>query len=189
MNRGWRSGLDRWTQPTTLIVKMVEHFLTVYKEVQKKGSFSHWEQNEIVTLASIIEKETGAPWERPLISSVFHNRLNKNMRLQTDPTVIYGILHEKGVFLKNLKKIHLKQYTPYNTYTFKGLPPGPIANPGKDALLATLQPAKSNYLYFVSRNNGTHVFSKTYREHSKAVRQYQLNPKARRGKSWRDLQP
>ena len=181
--------LDRWVHPKTLITQMVKRFLEVYKEVEKRSILPpHWKQNEVVTLASIIEKETGAPWERSLISSVFHNRLNRDMPLQTDPTVIYGVLHEEGIFLKNLKRVHLKQRTPYNTYTFKGLPPGPIANPGKEALLATLRPVKSNYFYFVSRNDGTHVFSKTYREHSKAVRRYQLNPKARRGKSWRNLQ-
>lgn len=144
--------------------------------------------HEIVTLASIIEKETGAPDERPLIGSVFYNRMNKKMRLQTDPTVIYGIWLERGVWNRNISKRDLLAPTPYNTYIIGGLPPGPIANPGYEALLAAVRPAVSNFLYFVSRNDGTHVFSKEYSQHQSAVKSFQLNPKAREGKSWRDLQ-
>lgn len=143
--------------------------------------------HEIVTLASIIEKETGVPDERPLIGSVFYNRMNKKMRLQTDPTVIYGIWVEKGVWNRNLSKTDLLTATPYNTYVIGGLPPGPIANPGYDALLAAVRPAVSDYLYFVSKNDGTHIFSKEYSQHQSAVKSFQLNPKAREGKSWRDL--
>lgn len=126
--------------------------------------------NEAVTLASIIEKETGVPAERPLISSVFHNRLRKKMRLQSDPTVIYGISDFDG----NLTRKHLNTVTPYNTYQVAGLPPGPIANPGKDALEAALFPPETPYLYFVAKGDRTHHFSKTLREHNRAVRQYQL---------------
>ncbi|MGB5985057.1 MAG: endolytic transglycosylase MltG [Desulfobacterales bacterium] len=126
--------------------------------------------HEIVTLASIIEKETGQPRERPLIASVFHNRLNAKMRLMSDPTVIYGIPDFDG----NLTRRHLRTATPYNTYTQPGLPPGPIANPGREALQAALYPAESDYLYFVAKNDGSHQFSIRYKDHLKAVRTYQL---------------
>lgn len=126
--------------------------------------------HQVVTLASIIEKETGAPSERPIISSVFHNRLKKNMRLASDPTVIYGIKDFDG----NLTRKDLETLTPYNTYKIQGLPPGPIANPGAKAIEAALYPADTGYLFFVSKRDGTHYFSKTYQEHEKAVRKYQL---------------
>lgn len=125
---------------------------------------------EIVTLASIVEKETGKPSERPLIASVFFNRLKKGMRLQSDPTTIYGIKDFNG----NITKADLLTWTPYNTYRISGLPPGPIASPGGDAIAAVLAPEPSDYLYFVSRNDGSHVFSKTYQEHLKYVRDYQI---------------
>ena len=126
--------------------------------------------HEVVTLASIIEKETGDPAERPLIASVFHNRLAKGMRLETDPTVIYGIENFDG----NLTRRHLRTPTPYNTYRIRGLPPGPIASPGHAALEAALFPAVSDYLFFVSRNDGTHQFSRNLQDHQEAVRKYQL---------------
>lgn len=145
-------------------------------------------KHEIVTLASIVEKETGAPEERPLISSVFHNRMRKGMKLQTDPTVIYGIWVSSGVWDRNISRQDLVTPTPYNTYVIPNLPPGPIANPGLAALIAAVKPAKSEFLFFVSRNDGTHVFSRDYGQHKTAVGDYQLNRKAREGKSWRDLQ-
>jgi UPF0755 protein len=129
--------------------------------------------HQVVTLASIIEKETGAAFERPLIASVFHNRLKKGMRLESDPTVIYGITDYDG----NITKKHLVTRTPYNTYKIKGLPPGPIANPGKNALEAALYPEKTNFLFFVSKNDNTHYFSTNYDEHVRAVRKYQRNKK------------
>lgn len=144
-------------------------------------------KSEIVTLASIIEKETGASSERPLISSVFHNRMRKGMKLQTDPTVIYGIWIRSGTWNRNISRQDLLTPTPYNTYVIPGLPPGPIANPGLEALTAAVRPAKSEFLFFVSRNDGTHVFSRDYGQHRSAVGEYQLNKKARDGKSWRDL--
>lgn len=127
-------------------------------------------QHEVTTLASIIEKETGASVERPLISSVFHNRLKRGMRLETDPTVIYGIPDFDG----NITREHLHADTPYNTYRIVGLPPGPIANPGKDALYAALYPEETDYLFFVSKNNGTHQFSTSMAAHNEAVRKFQL---------------
>lgn len=166
-----------------VIKMMVRHHLESAKGLFHPDLTDH----EIVILASIIEKETGAPEERPLISSVFHNRLKKAMRLQTDPTVLYGILDQTHEMKKNITKKDLTKWTRYNTYTFKGLPFGPIANPGKEALVAAVKPEKTDYLYFVSRNDGTHVFSETYNQHLKAVQKFQLDRKAREGKSWRDL--
>lgn len=129
--------------------------------------------HQVVTLASIIEKETGVPAERPLIASVFHNRLKKGMRLETDPTVIYGITDFDG----NLTRKHLRTPTPYNTYMIKGLPPGPIASPGHAALEAALYPAETDYLFFVARRDRTHQFSSNLQDHQKAVRKYQLRRK------------
>jgi UPF0755 protein len=127
--------------------------------------------HEVVTLASIIEKETGNADERPLVSSVFHNRLRRAMPLESDPTVIFGLDGFDG----NLTRMHLTTPNPYNTYTMKGLPPGPIANPGKASLEAALFPAETNFLFFVSKNDSTHYFSESYEEHRRAVRQYQIN--------------
>jgi UPF0755 protein len=142
-------------------------------EWQKRAAELGFSIHEIVTLASIIEKETGDASERPLISSVFHNRLKKSMRLESDPTVIYGIKDFDG----NIKKKHLKELTPYNTYQIKGLPPGPIANPGALAIEAALYPVKSDYLFFVSKKDTTHKFSRTIQEHNRAVQKYQLRRK------------
>ncbi|MBI3755963.1 MAG: endolytic transglycosylase MltG, partial [Deltaproteobacteria bacterium] len=121
------------------------------------------------TLASIIEKETGAGMERPLISAVFHNRIKKGMRLESDPTVIYGIKNFNG----NLTRKDLLTKTPYNTYQIYGLPSGPIANPGRASLEAAIAPSADTYLYFVSKNNGSHYFSRNLKEHNRAVQFYQ----------------
>ena len=131
-----------------------------------------WTDYQWITFASVIEKETARVDEYPLVSSVFHNRLKKGMKLQSDPTVIYGIPNYDG----NIRKIDLQNDTPYNTYTRKGLPAGPICNPGAGALHASVNPAQTDYLYFVGNRQGQHVFTKTYEEHLKAVQQYQLNP-------------
>ncbi|MNJ93507.1 putative aminodeoxychorismate lyase [compost metagenome] len=179
--------LTKFTDTKSLISNMVRRFLYVYNEVIPQAQVSGMNRHQIVTLASIIEKETGAPEERPIISSVFHNRMKKKMRLQTDPTVIYGKAESLGRIVINITKADLLTPTRYNTYTIAGLPPGPIANPGREALLAAVAPATSDYLFFVSRNDGTHIFSEDYKGHSNAVKSYQLDRKAREGKSWRDL--
>jgi len=150
-----------------IITLMVRRFKQVWKELGADTVKMH----ETVILASIIEKETGDPAERPRIASVFHNRLKKRMKLQSDPTVIYGISSFSG----NLTRKDLKTETPYNTYIIAGLPAGPIANPGKEAIDAALHPADENYLYFVSKNDGTHHFSKNLKEHNRAVNRYQRN--------------
>ncbi|MGH8049578.1 MAG: endolytic transglycosylase MltG [Arenimonas sp.] len=130
--------------------------------------------DELLTLASIIEKETGAAEERPMIAGVFIRRLNVGMRLQTDPTVIYGI---GSVYDGNIRKKDLQTDTPYNTYTRDGLPPTPIAMPGKPALEAAAQPADGDAVFFVARGDGSgrHVFSKDLNDHNAAVRQYLKN--------------
>jgi UPF0755 protein len=125
--------------------------------------------NQVVTLASIVEKETGRPAERPVIAAVFMNRLRLGMPLQSDPTVIYGI----PAFDGNLTRADLLRPSPYNTYVVAGLPPGPIANPGLAAIDAVLAPADSPALYFVSRNDGSHEFSTTLADHNRAVARYQ----------------
>jgi UPF0755 protein len=154
-----------------IISIMVQRFWSIFKPEWKERAKSYdFSVHQVVTLASIIEKETGAPFERPLISSVFHNRLRKKMRLESDPTVIYGIKNFDG----NLTRKHLKTRTPYNTYKIKGLPAGPIANPGRASLEAALFPEKSAYIYFVSKKDTTHQFSTNLKDHNRAVRKYQL---------------
>ena len=140
-------------------------------EAQKAGFSVH----QIVTLASVIEKETAREEERPLVSAVFRNRLRLGMPLQADPTVIYGIENFNG----NLTRKDLETRTPYNTYTEPGLPPGPIANPGRSALLAAIHPADMPYLYFVAREDGTHEFSTSLADHNRAVNRYQRSRHAR----------
>ncbi|BBO80485.1 aminodeoxychorismate lyase [Desulfosarcina ovata subsp. sediminis] len=159
-----------------IVITMVKQFRAAFKpEWVARAKALGMTVHEVVTLASIVEKETGAPQERPLVASVFHNRLKKGMRLETDPTVIYGIADFDG----NIKRKHLETYTPYNTYKIQGLPPGPIASPGALAIEAVLYPAESNYLYFVSKRDGTHHFSTSYKEHDAAVRKYQLGNRSR----------
>ena len=136
------------------------------------------EVDKTVILASIVEKETAAPSERPLIAGVFHNRLKRGMRLQSDPTVVYGVADYDGVITKK----HLRTPTPYNTYTLAGLPVGPISNPGREAITAVLHPEESSNLYFVSKNDGTHQFSTNLADHNRAVRKYQRKKKVKKGK-------
>jgi UPF0755 protein len=138
----------------------------------------------VIILASVVEKETGAKIERPAIAGVFTNRLKKRMRLESDPTTIYGIWQR---YTGNIKKADLLEYTPYNTYKVPALPQGPISNPSLEAISAVLKPEQHEYLFFVSKNDGTHVFTRNYQEHLKAVDDFQRNSRARQGKSWRDL--
>jgi UPF0755 protein len=153
---------------------MVQRFKEVLTGLQEKeGNSGHLNTKKVVILASIVERESGLQMERPLIASVFYNRLKLGMALQSDPTVIYGIKDFDG----DLTKKNLLTSTAYNTYLKPGLPPGPISNPGKDALQAVLLPAESDYLYFVSKNNGSHFFSKNLRDHNRAVARYQLSGK------------
>lgn len=165
------------TPPRKIIAAMADRFEGIFTpqwktQAQQLGFTIH----QIVTLASMIEKETGAPSERPIIASVFHNRIRKRMRLESDPTVIYAIADFNG----NLTRKHLQTYTPYNTYKISGLPPGPIANPGQKALEAALYPAKTKFLFFVAKQDGTHHFSASISEHNKAVRKYQIRRKRKR---------
>ena len=130
---------------------------------------------DVVTLASLIEKETAWAEERKLVSAVFHNRLALGMKLDCDPTVIYG-LTLLGPFEGRLRTKDLKTDTPYNTYLHAGLPPGPICSPGRDSLAAALEPAEADYLYFVSRNDGSHEFNRSFADHRRAVRKFQRPP-------------
>lgn len=166
--------LTRYPLPTTaeIIERMVMRGNQVWKEIG--GDLKdEKERDRLVILASIVEKETGKPSERPRIAAVFYNRLEKGMRLQSDPTVIYGIPDFSG----NITRKDLRRKHPYNTYVIPGLPPGAIGNPGRESLEAVLHPARENFLYFVSKNDGSHHFSRTLREHNRAVNRYQ-----RRGK-------
>lgn len=153
--------------------RMVRRFQEIYRHCQGENAGLTplgLPQYQIVTLASVVEKESGGQAERPLIASVFYNRLQKGMPLQSDPTVIYGLKNFNG----DLTRKDLERPTLYNTYTRPGLPAGPISNPGEEALRAVLHPAASNYYYFVSRNDGSHHFSRTLEEHNRAVARYQL---------------
>jgi peptidoglycan lytic transglycosylase G len=162
--------------------KIIQKMLNTFKEqvaapeMMDRAKALNLSFHQIVTLASLIEKETGVDEERKIISSVFHNRLKKNMRLQTDPTVIYAISNFDG----NIRKKDLSIDSPYNTYKYGGLPPGPIASPGLQSILAALAPNKTDYLYFVSRKDGSHQFSSNLIDHNRAVRKYQLKRVARR---------
>jgi UPF0755 protein len=168
-----------------MVQQMVKKFhFTWLPEHEAQAKVLKLTKHQVITLASIIEKETGATTERALISSVFHNRLKKGMRLQSDPTTIYGIWERyKG----NIHRSDLQDKNPYNTYAVAGLPIGPISNPGLEAIKAALYPATSAFLFFVSHNDGTHEFTQSLADHEKAVLKFQVDKKAREGKSWRDL--
>jgi UPF0755 protein len=170
------------TPANTVVATMVRLFNE--KVSSLNFSLSHLSKFQVITLASIGEKETGAKFERRTIAGVYLNRLKKRMRLQADPTTIYGIWEN---FDGNLRRKHLLQKTKYNTYKMSGLPLGPIASPSLAAIKAVLNPEQHSYIYFVSKNDGTHVFTPTYKEHLKAVDYWQKNIGRRKGKSWRDL--
>lgn len=152
-------------QLVELMVGKFEKEFAALETGTKKGGFS---RHEILTLASMIEKEAVTPDEKPLISSVFHNRLRIGMPLQSDPTAVYGV----RAFAGKVTKADILRSSPYNTYKINGLPPGPIGNPGTEALRAALHPAESGYFYFVARKDGTHQFSRSLDEHNRSVSRY-----------------
>lgn len=158
-----------------IIATMVKRFWEVWREFAPRAQELGLSVKEVVTLASIVEKEAVLPRERPLIAGVFWNRLKKGMPLQADPTVRYATKK----FYRRLRKRDLRVRNPYNTYLYRGLPPGPICNPGRDSLRAVLYPAKTKYLYFVAKGDGSHHFSRTLAEHERAVDLYQ------RRRSWK----
>jgi UPF0755 protein len=149
-----------------IVAAMVRRFRKAAREIGLNADV-----HRVVTMASIVEKETAAPEERPMVASVYYNRLTHNMALDADPTVIYAALlehHYRGTIYAS----DLQSNSPYNTYKFPGLPPGPIANPGRTALEAAMHPAQTDYLYFVSDNNGHHRFARTAEEHARNVAAY-----------------
>lgn len=149
-----------------LVTEMVREFQHRITGLEQQIAASGMNLHQVVTLASMVEKEAVALEEKPLIASVFRNRLKLGMPLQSDPTAIYGVRAFGGTVTKQ----DLQRQSPYNTYRIKGLPPGPIGNPGLDAIKAVLEPARTDYLYFVARKDGTHQFSRTLKEHNQGVR-------------------
>jgi UPF0755 protein len=160
---------DPHEAPADLVRAMLTRFRQEGAALAARRTASGLSEVEMVTLASVIEKETGQADERKLISGVFHNRLRLGMPLQSDPTVLYGRIEARGP----ITRADLDDRSPYNTYVHRGLPPGPIANPGRAALEAALDPAATRALYFVSRNDGSHEFSDTLEAHNRAVRHFQ----------------
>jgi UPF0755 protein len=166
--------LGRRAGATALIEAMVAGFRRAFgDDLRTAAAARGWSPREIVTLASLVEKETAAPDERPTVAAVYHNRLAQRMPLQCDPTVIYALM-QAGRWRGNLTRDHLQMDSRYNTYRYAGLPPGPIASPGRAALEAAVRPAEVPYLYFVSRNDGTHVFASTLAEHNRNVQRWQV---------------
>jgi UPF0755 protein len=173
---------DTYYLPKGITVKdiarrMVQRFRTVFTdEMRKRAEEMGFTEHEIVTIASIVEKEAKVDSERKLIAAVYLNRLKLGMRLQADPTAVYGL----RAWVTNVTTEDLKRRTPYNTYLHNGLPPGPIANPGRSAILATLYPENVDYLYFVAQGDGTHFFSKEYGSHTQAVNRYRATKRRAR---------
>ena len=167
----------RHTPPEFIVRTFVDRFHEmVTPELRAQAKEMGMTLQEVLTLASVIEKETGLAQERSLVSGVFHNRLRRNIPLQSDPTVIYALEYFDG----NIRKADLSVNSPYNTYKVRGLPPGPIANPGLASIKAALNPTPSDFVYFVSRNDGSHKFSATLAEHNKAVDKYQRRLRSKR---------
>ena len=166
--------LPRKTGAEQLIRMMVTRFEHVFTpELRQEAASRNLSVRQAVTLASIVEKETGRTEERPLVAAVFTNRMKIGMALQTDPTIIYA-LQRAGTYSGNLHKEDLSLDSRYNTYRYPGLPPGPIASPGQASLEAAVHPADVAYLYFVSRNDGSHAFASTLDEHNRNVQKYQV---------------
>lgn len=165
---------------------VISAMINLFKKRTANIDFTHpkFTKEQIITLASMVEKETGYDKERPMIAAVFLNRLKKKMRLQSDPTTIYGIWDR---YDGNIRKKDLQEENEYNTYKIAGIPKGPITNPGIDSINAVLHPDQSDYLFFVSKNDGTHIFSVDYKGHKAAVEEWQRKSANRDGKSWRDL--
>ena len=158
--------------PRVLVRRMLERFREVIGPHLERIAERGLTVRQVVTLASIVELETARVGERPRIAAVFWNRLDKGMPLQTDPSIIYA-LKQAGRWDGNIRKRDLEIDSPYNTYRRRGLPPGPLGSPGKEAILAVLEPAVTRELYFVSRNDGSHEFSETLAAHNRAVNRYQ----------------
>ena len=166
--------LSRHTTAPRLVRLMVDRFDHVFTaDMKQAAEASGLTVRQAVTLASIVEKETARPDERPVIAAVYRNRLRIGMALGCDPTVIYA-LQLAGKYTGNLRREDLSFDSPYNTYRYAGLPPGPIASPGKASLEAAVHPADADYLYFVSRNDGSHEFARTLEEHNRNVQKYQV---------------
>jgi UPF0755 protein len=165
--------MGRNTGAAATVKAMVGQFERVFDSgLRAAAAAQHMSVRDAVTLASIVEKETAQPAERPIVAAVYRNRLAIGMPLQCDPTVVYAMM-EAGRWKGNIQKADLAIDSPYNTYRFPGLPPGPIANPGRASLEAAVHPAEVKYLYFVSRNDGSHVFSSTLAEHNQNVARWQ----------------
>src|SRR5580765_2085280 len=166
--------VSRRIDASRLVGAMVEHTGRVLTtEVRQAAADRGWTVRQLMTLASIVEKETARPEERPIVAAVYANRLRIGMALQCDPTVIYA-LQRQGGFNGNLRRDDLLMDSPYNTYRHPGLPPGPIAAPGKASIDAAAHPADVDYLYFVSRNDGSHVFARSLEEHNRNVQKFQV---------------
>jgi UPF0755 protein len=166
--------------PETLVHRMLQRFRDVLAPELPRLAAGDLTLRQVVTVASLVELETARAEERPRIAAVFLNRLRKKMLLQTDPTVIYA-LRRQGGYDGNIRKQDLGLDSPYNTYKYPGLPPGPIASPGRESLVAVLQPADVKDLYFVSRNDGSHEFSETLAQHERAVDRFQRRRPRRQG--------
>jgi UPF0755 protein len=166
--------LPRGSDAPRVVRAMVDRFHQVLTpELRQQAAARGLSVRQLVTLASLVEKETARPEERPLVAAVYSNRLKIGMGLQCDPTVIYA-LQLAGRYTGNLRRVDLMFDSPYNTYRYAGLPPGPIAAPGQGSLEAAAQPADVDYLYFVSRNDGSHEFARTLAEHNRNVQRWQI---------------
>lgn len=166
--------IPRGTPAARLVAMMVGRFREAYTpDLQAEAARQGLTTRQVVTIASLVEKETGQEQERPLVAAVYRNRMRRGMGMQADPTVIYA-LQKAGKYDGNIRRADLEIDSPYNTYKYAGLPPGPIAAPRRASLAAALAPADVPYIYFVSRNDGTHVFASTLAEHNRNVRQYQI---------------
>jgi UPF0755 protein len=166
--------LPRETPAAKVIAMMVDRFRATYTDDwRRRAGEQSLTTRQVVTLASLVEKETAQAQERPIVAAVYRNRLKIGMALQADPTVVYA-MQKAGTYNGNIRRDDLALDSPYNTYRHPGLPPGPIASPGAASLEAVVKPAAVSYLYFVSRNDGSHVFADSLAEHNRNVREYQV---------------